>query len=233
MKKKGLRISICIIVIVCILGTLEFSGIIWHTEYFARTYKIKGLDVSHYQNTIDWDKVSKEYKFIFLKATEGEDFIDRTFDDNWEGAKDNGFLVGAYHFFVTSSSGEDQANNFIRTVPVETGSLPAVIDIEVSKNEDKEMVRENLTVMINMIAEKYGSTPILYVTYATYDAFIMGYFDESKIWIRDILRTPKLEDGREWVFWQYSNRGRIQGIDTYVDINVFYGNEDELIELTN
>lgn len=231
-KRKVYRFIISAFFIMIILGAMDFYGIIWHNEIFAQTYSVKGLDVSHYQNTVDWDKVSKKFKFVFIKATEGKDYVDPAFLNNWSAAKENGFLVGAYHFFVTSSSGEKQANNFIKTVPTEENSLPPVIDIEISKDKDKLKVRENLTIMIDMLTKNYGSTPILYVTYDTYNAFIKGYYDQCNIWIRDIIKPPKLSDAREWTFWQYSNRGRIKGFDTYVDINVFHGTEQQLLKLT-
>lgn len=219
-------------VIVLILGMLEFFGIIWHTAFFAQSYNVKGLDVSNHQHVIEWDEVStKDYKFIFIKATEGEDFVDKSFKNNWKGAIDNGFLVGAYHFFATSSTGESQANNFIKIVPVEGNSLPAVIDVEVNVSDNKEVVRENIKVMIEMLTETYGKRPILYVTYDTYNTFVKGHFEECNIWIRDIIKPPVLTDKREWTFWQYCNRGRIKGIDTYVDINVFHGTEEELYKL--
>lgn len=231
LEKKTI-IVLSAIATVLIFGMLEFFGVIWHTALFAQSYKIKGLDVSNHQNVIEWDKVSsKDYKFIFIKATEGEDFVDKSFERNWKGATDYGFLVGAYHFFATSSTGECQANNFIRTVPVEASSLPAVIDIEVNINDNKEVVRDNINVMIDMLAETYGKRPILYVTYDTYNTFVKGYFEDCRIWIRDIIKLPALEDKREWTFWQYCNRERINGIDTYVDINAFHGTEDELYEL--
>lgn len=85
--------------------------------------------------------------------------------------------------------------------------------------------------MIDLLTKKYNKTPILYVTYDTYNTFVKGYFDDCNIWIRDIIKPPKLEDERKWTFWQYSNRGRIKGIGTYVDINVFNGTEEDLIKL--
>lgn len=118
-KKKIFMVILSGLFIIIILCLLEFFGIIWHNEIFTRSYTVKGLDVSHYQNQVNWDKVSNKFKFVFIKATEGKDYVDSTFADNWNSARENGFLVGAYHFFVTSSSGEKQAKNFINIVPVE------------------------------------------------------------------------------------------------------------------
>ena len=58
---------------------------------------IKGIDVSHHQGNINWSKVPSA--FAYLKATEGEQFVDHAFKTNWKGAQSKGILVGAYHFF--------------------------------------------------------------------------------------------------------------------------------------
>jgi lysozyme len=71
----------------------------------------------------------------------------------------------------------------------------------------------------------------LYFTYDTYNAYIKGYFSEYNSWVRDVFKPASLND-RSWLFWQYKNRGRVNGISNYVDINVFDGNIDKLTELT-
>lgn len=226
MKKLFNRFFIVIglIVILIILVFLEYKGIIWHNSLFTIPYEVKGIDVSHYQGDIDWKVLSEEneYQFVFIKATEGHDFIDEKFDYNWEESKKQGILTGAYHFFSMRSSGAEQADNFINTVPNEKDSLPPVIDLEIHLDHDQEVVRRELKAFANILEQYYEKKPILYVTYDTYNAYIKGDFEEYDIWIRDIVKHPTLHD-RDWLFWQYSNRGRIEGIDAYVDINVFNG----------
>src|SRR6185436_12304579 len=100
LRKKWYLISSIVVVLILLIG-LDFLGIIWHNSIFTLNYPIKGLDVSSHQGKIDWKKVAEtnHYKFVFIKATEGHDFIDDNFEYNWKNAKENGFLVGAYHFF--------------------------------------------------------------------------------------------------------------------------------------
>ncbi|WP_036718692.1 GH25 family lysozyme [Paenibacillus harenae] len=174
-RKKIVVIAAAMIIL---LGFLEYKGYIWHNSIFAMNYEVRGLDVSPYQGAVDWGKVAEsgKYQFVYMKATEGHDFTDNTFNQNWEGAKAGGMLVGTYHFFSSRSTGEQQANHFISLVPVEEASLPPVIDLEISLTHD---------------------------------------------WIRDIFKYPALKKDQDWVLWQYCNRGRIAGIDAYVDINVF------------
>jgi len=83
--KKFSNIFIVVIGLIVLLGFLEYKGLIWHNSLFAMKYEVKGLDVSHYQGDIDWALVAEEnqYQFVFIKATEGHDFVDNKFDNNY------------------------------------------------------------------------------------------------------------------------------------------------------
>ncbi|SFX73064.1 lysozyme [Thermoactinomyces sp. DSM 45891] len=189
---------------------------------------MKGLDVSHHQGHIHWRVVQEadEFQFVYMKATEGRDFVDPKFETNWEEAKKYGFLAGAYHFFSMGSSGEEQAIHFINTVPKQSDSLPPVIDVEIHLEHNQDKVRKELRTLAFKMEQEYKTKPILYVTYDTYHTYIKDHLNEFDIWIRDIFKFPTL--GRQkWALWQYSNRGRVNGINSYVDINVFNGTLEE------
>ena len=82
-------------------------------------FPVWGLDVSHHQGVIDWARVTEDrrLRFVFIKATEGGDFRDRRFAENWAAAKRAGLRVGAYHFFTFCTAPELQAQNFLAVVP--------------------------------------------------------------------------------------------------------------------
>ncbi|MDY0092550.1 MAG: GH25 family lysozyme [Candidatus Vecturithrix sp.] len=167
----------------------------------------------------------------FLEETEGEDFKDPLFLENWRNAKEVGLIRGAYHFFTFCRPGQEQVQNFLETVPIEPGTLAPVIDLEFGGNCQARPSRANLlqelTEYITAIEQVYGQTPILYVTYEAYNAYLTGELEHLALWIRDIFWYPRLPDNRTWLFWQYSNRGKLQGISTYVDLNVFQGSAEE------
>lgn len=224
---KAKRIIAVLLGLALICCVLEYKGIIWHNSIFAMKYEVKGLDVSHYQGDVDWKTVAEteKYQFVYMKATEGNDFTDDTFMQNWEGAKDNGFLTGAYHFFSARSTGEQQADHFISVVPKEAATLPPVIDIEIALTHDPAIIAQELMTMIEKLEQTYTKKPVLYVTYDTYNKYIAGGFAGYDIWIRDIVKFPTLKGKQNWLLWQYSNRGRVDGIDAYVDINAFKGSQ--------
>ena len=219
-----------------IIPTLFYTGILRMNYPDSNRFPIRGIDISHHQEIIDWEKLRQEHvHFVFIKATEGGNFKDRLFLENWRKAKQAGLIRGAYHFFTFCRSGKEQARNFIAAVPVESGTLPPVIDLEFGGNCQARPSRENLvhelTAYIAEIEQTYQQTPILYVTYEAYGVYLSGEFEHLALWIRDIFRYPRLPDNRPWLFWQYSNRGRLQGIPTYVDLNVFHGNAEEFTRL--
>lgn len=225
--------SLLFTIIFLLLVVLDYHGYIWHNAIFASFYTVKGLDVSHHQGKIDWQKVTstQRYSFVYIKATEGHDFTDDDFLTNWRDAKNNGLLVGAYHFFSIRSSGKEQADLFIQTVPLDPSALPPVIDIEIATDQDPLKIRNEIKQFADDLEKYYKKKPILYVTYDTHNAYLRDEFLEYKIWIRDVFKPPYIK-GRQWLIWQYSNRGRVAGIDTYVDINVFKGTQQDLLKLS-
>lgn len=186
-------------------------------------YPIRGIDVSHHQGVIDWPKVANDdVVFAYLKATEGGDFRDRMFARNWRAARDAGIAVGAYHFFTFCRPGAEQASNFLAVVPVEADALPPAVDLEFGGNcgrvPDGATMRRELDAFLSPVERAYGKPALLYVT----PEFLAAYgthLPQRALWRRSILRAP--DDVVPWRLWQYHNRGRVDGIDGPVDLNVF------------
>lgn len=124
----------------------------------AQPYPIQGFDVSHHQGEIKWRKISpKNYQFVYLKATEGGDFKDRLFQNNWLAAREQGLHVGAYHFYRLCRKGRIQAENFIATVPKKTDALPPVIDLEYDNACIHQFTQEQLLAEIKLCMINYNN----------------------------------------------------------------------------
>lgn len=234
--KNKLFVIIAIVLLMLTLLLWGFLGIIKFNNPSKEEYPIRGVDVSAYQGTIDWKKLSEQdIQFAYIKATEGSSFVDEKFQENYKNAQETNLKIGAYHFFSYDSEGETQAENFINHVEKIDNMLPPVIDVEFygeykKNNPDKEKTREQLRILIDKIKENYEVSPILYATNETYELYIANNFEDCEIWIRDIIKSPDLPDNREWTFWQYTNRGILegyQGEETYIDMNVFHGTQEE------
>ena len=193
-------------------------------------YAVHGIDLSRHQSKVNWDAVAAEgISFAFVKATEGRRYSDTFYCRNWEEMKRVGIKRGAYHFFRPSLDAKEQADNFIATVDMQYGDLPPVVDVEVDDDMSREEVGKQLKEWLYLVEIKYSIRPIIYTHYKFYNKFIAGEFDKYPIWIAKYGgEAPRLGGSARWWFWQYGNRGKIKGIDGYVDFNVFYDSREEL-----
>ncbi len=196
-------------------------------------YDIHGIDISHHQSFIDWKEVKNmqvrgiQIGFGFMKATEGLGRVDKCFRRNWIAAAQNNLPRGAYHFFIASKSGKAQAENFIETVDLVPGDLPPVLDIEQSNGASIADIQQRAKDWLMMIQAHYKVKPIIYTNVDFYETFLAGKFDDYPLWVAHYLVQDKPRINRKWLFWQHNERGRVNGIDSFVDFNVFNGDSAE------
>lgn len=231
---KSLLIGLGILITV-ITSAMVYLCLMKAPSAHAADYPIQGFDVSHHQKEIQWQQISPEkYRFVYLKATEGGDFKDTRFQENWLKARERGFLVGAYHFYRLCRDGSIQAQNFIDSVPKQANALPPVIDLEYDSNcintYSKEQLLNEIQIMHDALQKHYGKQPIFYISKAFYNIVLAGYFPEVPLWVREYKGLPDLNNQPKWTFWQHSNQGKIPGISTTVDLNVFYGSEQQWLD---
>ncbi len=192
-------------------------------------YSVHGIDVSHHQDVIDWEEVRKmnvedlQLGFVFIKATEGLESVDRQFKRNWYNAREEGMTRGAYHFFLPTKSPRKQADNFIAQVTLEPGDLPPVLDVEKLYRVKPAILRVRVKEWLTIIEKYYKVKPIIYTNVDFYEQYLGEAFDEYPLWVAHYLQPGKPRIGRDWIFWQHSETGRVNGIDHKVDFNVFYG----------
>ena len=200
-------------------------------------YSIHGIDVSKYQNIIDWGSVKEmnvnniQLSFAFIKATEGLGNEDAFFQRNWKKTKNTGLVRGAYHFFLATKSGKAQAENFINSVNLETGDLPPVLDIEQAYGVPVDKLKERAKEWLETIRAYYGTSPIIYTNVEFYKKFLKDDFDNYPLWVAHYLQPEQPRIYRSWTFWQHSEDGRVNGIITKVDFNVFNGDSVEFRKL--
>ena len=141
----------------------------WLKEYgvcIPDGYDIHGIDISHYQGKIDWKKLLQNKEtatplhFVFMKATEGGDHNDTTFEANFANARNHGFIRGAYHFYIPSTDALKQADFFIRTVKLVSGDLPPVLDVEVTGRKEKKELQQGIKRWLDRVESHYGVKPI-------------------------------------------------------------------------
>lgn len=234
-KRNVILFTILVIVLCGVSYAICISkGYLFLNNPSPSQHPIAGVDLSHYQGTVDWEILSKEdIQFAYIKATEGSSHVDEQFAANWQQAGKTSLKVGAYHFFSFDSPGETQAMNFITSVGIRDGMLPPAIDVEYYADKrnnppDSKTVQEQLQAMICQIESYYQTTPVIYATEEVWERYLKGYFDDYPIWIRNVITKPKIQE--PWTFWQYTNRARLKGYtgeETFIDLNVFHGSEKQ------
>lgn len=193
----------------------------------------KGIDVSRYQEEIDWKKVAGdgvEYAFIRLGirgATEGKLAVDVAYEENMKGALENDIDVGVYFFTQALNTEEavEEAEFVLENLGDYNISYPIVLDVEevTTKNpRTKELTKEARTDACIAFCERIkeaGYTPMIYGNLKTFLLMLdMERLEEYEKWFA-YYRTP-LYFPYEFSIWQYTSTGKIDGISTDVDLNV-------------
>jgi lysozyme len=201
----------------------------WRTflvEPSVERFPIRGIDVSHHQGGIDWAMVKASGQaFAFIKATEGIDFRDTRFGENWAQARAQGLLTGAYHFFTFCSPGLAQAENFLAVAPREARTLPLAVDVEFTGNcqgwTNIDEIRQELLIFEEHVRAHVGYAPLLYTTEDVRLELVPADLHAHGYWVRSLWGQPS--DEIRWHFWQYSDTGNVPGVSGEVDLNVFAG----------
>ncbi len=197
---------------------------------------VLGFDVSEYQGKIDWAAIDSmdHYKlhFVFVRATAGSDRVDSKFKSNWEEAKEKSLIRGAYHYYRPNENSIEQAKNFIQTVKLRKGDLPPVLDIEkLPESQSLDSLKLGLQRWLNYVEKHYKVKPIIYSGEKYYQDFLEDEFDGYTFWIANYNPWKETMDD-DWNFWQFTEKGVIDGIPEKVDLNLYNGTPKMLRYLT-
>lgn len=202
------------------------------------TDSLAGIDVSHYNGTIDWTAVSGQgIAFAFAKATEGLNTQDAQFQPNFAGMKQHGILRGAYHFFHPDLDTRGQAANFLaRVKALAPGDLPPVLDVEIDGGRNAADICAGIQAWLDQVEQTLGRTPMLYTTASFWNASVGASkaFGKYPLWVAHYTSKPAPALPAAWnnyAIWQYDESGSIAGISGPVDRDRFNGTADDLRRL--
>jgi lysozyme len=219
------RIGLAVVLLLAVALVLRY---LWLPNYrpSLEAGERYGVDVSNHQGRIDWERVADDdIDFAYIKATEGGDFVDRSFERNWEGADAVGIDRGAYHFFTLCKPGAEQAENFLRTVPSDP-ELPPAVDLELGGNcsarPDQAWIDRELGDFLAGVEEATGERALLYIGPEFEEVYPIKEDLDRPIWHRRFVLRP---EGEDWWVWQLQSVADVAGIDGGVDLNVMRGTE--------
>lgn len=184
---------------------------------------VHGLDMSHYQGDVWWEQVAEnsnhKMNYVYLKATEGRDYIDKRYYENIQAAQRHGMNVGSYHFYRPTVPQVLQLRNFRAQCRPQDQDLIPMIDIETNGGLSSYALRDSLTKFLELVTVEYGVKPLVYTYTNFYNKHLAGgCLDGYKLFIAQYSDAePVLSDGRDIYAWQYTGKGKIRGVKGYVD----------------
>ncbi|NHD16935.1 MULTISPECIES: GH25 family lysozyme [unclassified Actinopolyspora] len=204
-----------------------------------------GIDVSNHNGSIDWNRVAASgQKYAFVLATDGGNFTNPMFQQQFQGAKDAGMLAGAYHFGRPNGSAVAQADRLMDNMgSVNDGrTLPPVLDLEVSPStggcygKTTGQMHAWTQAFLDRVQSRTGQQGIIYASPSFWSNCMAGSqaFSEYPLWLASYgVSQPSVPGGwSNYSFWQYTNKGTVPGISGPVDINRFQGSGKDLLQLT-
>lgn len=197
------------------------------------SFDIYGIDVSHHNGTIDWEMVfekglinKKPVSFVFIKATEGKNFLDKNYKRNIKESRNQGFICGSYHFYRPEINSITQFNNFKSVVKLKKGDLAPVLDVELRGNLSYEKYQQGILNILELMENYYGIKPILYTSPVFYASLSNNEkVKEYPLWLSSYTEYTANQNFDRLSFLQYTNHGKVAGIKGLVDLNGFNGDK--------
>ena len=180
-----------------------------------------GIDVSAHQGVIDWTRVAGDnISFVYVKATEGGDFTDSRFAQNWTGAHEAGLDRGVYHFFTLCTPGAAQAQHFLDVAPPNADALAPAVDLELVGNcgarPSAADVTEQLQHFLIPVEQAWGREVVLYVG-DDFERATRSGTSSTDLCGRRFLLRPSAD---AWTLWQLHGYAHVEGITGGVDLDV-------------
>ncbi len=212
---------------------LDDKEILTYQDESGNTLSQKGIDVSRYQNDIDWSKVAGDgVDFAFIRlgirgSSEGTLVLDTTYEQNMKGAAANGIDTGVYFFTQALDEKEavEEAEFVLENLQDYDITYPVVLDVEAIETKNprtKDMTREEWTKVTIAFCERIkeaGYTPMIYGNLRTFLLMLdMEQLEQYEKWFA-FFRTP-LYFPYEHSVWQYTSKGKVDGIKGDVDLNI-------------
>lgn len=220
-----------LLIFICLTALFTFAQgddqevrVVGDKNYNNATLIYDGIDVSNYQKDINWEATASDpnIKYVYIKATEGATHKQHRYRYNLENARKHGVKVGSYHFLRTSTSIQSQFNNFISLVKREEQDLVPLLDVETREGWTIKQLQDSVMKFAILLEEHFGCKPMIYTSSSYFNNYLGASFAGYPLFIARYSKSePQLYFGAKWILWQFSDRGRIDGIDAMVDLSRF------------
>jgi len=222
MKKKSfVKIMATVMAVVSTVLTVNIAC-------YAASPIATGIDVSKYNGNVGWGAVAGSgVKFAFIRVGNPQTGLDPQFAANMRNASAAGIKTGVYYYShaTTVEAATAEALQTLNWIKDYTVNYPVVYDVEASGQ--KKLSASQLQAIVNTycsIIDAAGYYPVVY----SYKSLIQTKLSGVP-WDKWIAQYSGNLDNSGAAFWQYSNKGKVAGINGNVDMNYQYKNYDKLI----
>lgn len=186
----------------------------------------QGIDVSEFQRDIDFVKVKNDgIEVVYIRSSEGTNYIDAKFEQNYRRAKESGLKIGFYHYVTarTVSQAEKEAQFFASVVSGKTADCRLAMDFESFGNLSKSEINTIGIAFMKKLEELTKKEVVLYSNAYTASRIWKGEVTKYPLWIAQYEVNEPENSGtwQSWAGWQYTDVGEVSGISTYVDRDRF------------
>lgn len=186
----------------------------------------EGIDVSSWQGEIDFSQVKASgIEVVYIKSSEGFRSVDSYFEQNYTNAKNAGLKVGFYHY-VTARSVEDavrQANFFVSTISGKSPDCKLAMDFESFGSLGREEINQIALTFMQTVKNVSGKDVIIYSDEYNANSTFESNLATYPLWVAqyEVSEPTVREHWSNWAGWQYTDRGEVPGISSYVDRDKF------------
>lgn len=219
MRKVFFSMLIATIVILINISAFAFA------QSSERIYN--GIDVSEWQGNIDFAEVAGDgIEVVYIRSSEGNNYVDPYFRENYEKAKANGLRTGFYHFLTATNVEEaiEEAEFFVSNIKGLEPECKLAMDFEVFEGLSVEEINEISRAFLETVEELSKKECVIYSdAYNARTVFNKELAEDYPIWVADYF-VEEPESNGKWSFWvgfQYTDRGEVRGIEDYVDRDYF------------
>lgn len=196
------------------------------------------IDISHWNNVTDWEKVKQEVDGVIIKcggtdSKSGNPYTDSKFEEHYRKCKEYGLSVGCYWFVGNScnnsASGIYNALEFAKRLEGKCFDLPVFVDFETSTPSLKRGNTDAVISFCNTLENKGYFVGVYASDVSGFDERL--YYDELKMFCLWVAKYSHIHPKHNYNLWQYSSTGKISGISGNVDLSI--ANNDYMKKVSN
>ena len=189
--------------------------------------RYQGIDVSEWQGYINYREVREDgIEIVYIKSSQGSNITDPYFRTNYDNAKANGLKVGFYHFLTarTTEEARREAEYFCSVISGTSPDCRLAMDFEEFGDLTIQEINDISVAFLERVGELTGKELVIYSDLSNArDTFSSELVSRYPLWIAEygVSRPSNNTRWSEWIGFQYSDTGRINGISGYVDRDEF------------